>query len=224
MDSLAVRNNFRSVRRRALRIAFLGLFAGGSLFATAVPARAGSTDEASAFLLSLTTRAIEQLTNPSVPEDERKARFRTLFRENFDLPKIGHFVLGRYGRGTPVPVLNDFLATFEDVMVERFAPQFAGYGDTRFRVGTVRPVENRDQFIVGSAITPPESETEVKIDWRLRHKDGQFKVLDIIGEGVSMALTLRAEYGSVLKSSGGKVEELVVLLRDRLGAQSTAAN
>ena len=217
-------NRFRRDRRRSLRLAALGLLAGGLLLGPGVPAEARSPEEAGSFLISLTTQAIEQLTDDSVPVEQRKVRFRSLFRENFDVPAIGRFVLGRYGRGTPRPVMDDFLVTFEDVMVDRFAPQFAGYGDTRFKLGTVHKVENRDQFMVSSAITPPESENEVKIDWRIRHKDGQYKVLDIVGEGVSMALTLRAEYGSVLKASGGKVDRLIALLRERIGSQAAAAN
>lgn len=221
---MAVRSDRFLGRRRALRVGLFGLLAGSLLFRPTAPAWAGPADEAGPFLLTLTTRAIEQLTNDSVPVEERKARFRTLFRDNFDVPKIGRFVLGRYGRGTPEPVMERFLATFEDVMVERFAPQFAGYGDTRFRVATVRQVEERDQYIVSSAISPPKSEADVNIDWRLNHENGKFMVLDIVGEGVSMALTLRAEYGSVLKTSGGKVERLIVLLRERMGSQSAAAN
>ena len=110
----------------------------------------------------------------------------------------------------------------KDAIRAAFAPQFAGYGDTRFRVGTVHKVENRDQYIVSSTITPPGKDTEVHIDWRLLHRDGRFKVLDIVGEGVSMALTLRAEYGSVLKNSAGKVDKLIVLLRERIGLQAAA--
>ena len=215
---------YNRYRRILCLAAVLGLLAAGLAAVPQSEAEAKSPEEAGSFLISLTTKAIEKLTDETIPVEQRKLRFRALFRENFDIPSIGRFVLGRYGRGTQEQVMNDFLAAFEDVMVDRFAPQFAGYGDTRFRLGTVRTVDNRDQFIVSSAITPPGSETEVKIDWRIRHTDGQYKVLDIIGEGVSMALTLRAEYGSVLKASGGKVDRLIALLRERIGSQAAAAN
>jgi phospholipid transport system substrate-binding protein len=33
--------------------------------------------------------------------------------------------------------------------------------------------------------------------WRVRNNDGQYKILDIVVEGVSMAITLRHEYGTV---------------------------
>ena len=48
------------------------------------------------------------------------------------------------------------------------------------------------------------------------------KIIDVFIEGVSMALSLRSEYGSVMKSSGG-LEGLVKILRDKveLGAFAT---
>ena len=224
MDNLAVFNNFTAARRTALRLGLLGLLAVAALSGFSSPSRANSEDAAGAFMLSLTSRSIAKLTDTSVPAEERKARFRRLFRESFDISAIGRFVLGRYGRGATKPVLEDFFATFEDVMVERFAPQFAGYGDTRFEIETIRKLENREQYIVSSSITPPGTGNKIHIDWRLRHNNEDFTVLDIVGEGVSMALTLRAEYGSVLKSSGGKIDRLTALLRERIGTQAAAAN
>ena len=224
MDNLAVHYKVSMTRRSALRLGVSGLLVAAALSGLSSPSHANSEEEAGAFLLSLTTHAIEDLTDASVPSEERKARFRQLFRENFDISAIGRFVLGRYGRGASKPVLEEFFSTFEDVMVERFAPQFAGYGETRFQIGTVRRLENRNQYIVSSAITPPGKENSVNIDWRLHYKNDRFAVLDIVGEGVSMALTLRAEYGSVLKSSGGKVEQLIALLRERSGAQAANTN
>jgi phospholipid transport system substrate-binding protein len=222
MDKLAILNSVSMTRRHALRLGVSGMLAAAALSSLASPSRANSEEAAGAFLLSLTTRSIEKLTDTSIPEEERKARFRKLFRDNFDISAIGRFVLGRYGRGASKPVLKEFFATFEDVMVERFAPQFAGYGETRFQIGTVRKLENRNQYIVSSSITPPGKENKVSIDWRLRYKNDRFVVLDIVGEGVSMALTLRAEYGSVLKNSGGKVDQLIAMLRERIGDQAAA--
>ncbi len=224
MDNLAVHNSFTAARRTALRLGLLGLLAVAALSGLAAPVRANSEDAAGAFMLSLTSRSIAKLTNTSVPEEERKVRFRQLFRESFDISAIGRFVLGRYGRSATKPAMEDFLATFEDVMVERFAPQFAGYGDTRFEIESIRKLENSQQYIVGSSITPPDTGNKIRIDWRLSHNNEGFTVLDIVGEGVSMALTLRAEYGSVLKSSGGKVDQLTALLRERIGTQAAAAN
>jgi phospholipid transport system substrate-binding protein len=41
------------------------------------------------------------------------------------------------------------------------------------------------------------------VDWRVRKADGRFKIVDVHVEGVSMALTEREEFGSVIQRKGG---------------------
>ncbi|MFQ5467193.1 MAG: phospholipid-binding protein MlaC [Kiloniellaceae bacterium] len=184
--------------------------------------RAETPDDPGAFLGDLTDRAIAQLTDTSVPVAQRKMRFRTLFRASFDIPSIGRFVVGRYWRRTDDSVRREFLTAFEDIMVERFAPQFTGYGETRFKIDGVRALKRPDQYIVSSTITPPGTET-IQVDWRVRRVADGFRVLDVVGQGVSMAITLRAEYAAVLKNAGGRVEDLIELLRERTVAHSELA-
>lgn len=190
------------------------LMAAGLAGLGGLPAGADESDEAGAFLSNLTSDAIEQLTDAAVAAEERKARFRVLFKANFDLPAIGRFVVGRYWNQASPEAREAFLEAFEAVMVERFVPQFSGYVGTNFRVVLVREAQADGQYVVSSTISPP-GEEEVKIDWRVRRTDGGFKVIDVIGEGVSMALTLRSEYASVIKRSGGQLEALTNLLRER---------
>ncbi len=57
------------------------------------------------------------------------------------------------------------------------------------------------------------------VGWLVEHKNGQFRVLDVVAEGVSMALTLRSEYASVIKRSGGRVEGLVAQLHEHIEAE-----
>ena len=216
---MRIRPKNRSSDPRLTRRALLHCLCGGVLGAVVLsvhpaPSRADQAAEASAFLMSLTDRAIGQLTDASIPADERKNRFRTLFKENFDIPTIGRFVLGRFWRSASEAEQREFLTVFEDVMVERFAPQFAGYAGTQFQIGAIREVPEDNQLMVSSTVAPPNAEV-AQVDWRLRNDGGVFKVLDVIAQGVSMALTLRSEYGSVLKNSGGKIDALIALLRER---------
>ena len=176
---------------------------------------AASTEDVGAFLLSLNTRAIERLTDESLPLTERKQQFRELFRETFDVPAVGRFVLGRYWRKAMPEVRKDFLAVFEEIMVARFAPKFAGYAETKFEIRKVRTLRAQGQYMIKSRISPTQGEP-FQVEWRVREKDGRYKILDVVGQGVSMALTLRSEYASVIKDSGGRVEGLVDRLRERV--------
>lgn len=204
---------FLDIISRRRMLATLGATA--ALCLIGAEAKADEATDAQGFLKDLTDKAISRLTNESIPEEERKDNFRALFRENFDIDAIGRFVVGRYWRSAQKQDQQDFLTTFENVMVQRFAPQFAGYGDTRFEVTGARTLKSEDQWLVTSSIALPGKEP-AQVDWRLRLKNGQWRVLDVIGEGVSMAQTLRSEYGAVLKDAGGDLAALTAKLQNSL--------
>ncbi len=202
---------FRALAAACFCVAILPALAGASRVASAA-SEAGALSAAGEFLTSMTGRAIAQLTDQSLSQSERRVRFRVLFRETFDVPAVGRFVLGRYWRKAKPEVREAFLRVFEEVMIQRFAPKFAGYAETKFEIDRVRALDQAGQFVIRSRITPDQGEP-IEIDWRVRGRDGQFKILDVIGEGISMALTLRSEYAAAIKDSGGRVEGLIERLR-----------
>lgn len=207
-----LRPALRALTGACFCVAILAVLAGAGR-----PANAAS--DAGEFLSSMTERAIAQLTDESMPLADRKARFRILFQENFDVPVVGRFVLGRYWRKTDPETRDAFLSVFEDVMIQRFVPKFAGYAETTFEIKRVQTLDDPAQFVVRSRISPDRGKS-FEIDWRVRERNGHFKILDVIGEGISMALTLRAEYASAIKNSGGQVEGLVARLRAQVERES----
>jgi phospholipid transport system substrate-binding protein len=58
----------------------------------------------------------------------------------------------------------------------------------------------------------PEGE-DISVVRRIRHKGDSYKVLDIVAEGVSMAISLRHEYGTVVKTNG--VDGLIAMMREK---------
>jgi phospholipid transport system substrate-binding protein len=49
----------------------------------------------------------------------------------------------------------------------------------------------------------------------LRRTGNSFKVIDLAVEGVSMSVTHRTDFGSVISSNGGKVQALIDALKDK---------
>jgi len=200
--------------RAGRQVSMLLLIVG--LVAVASAARTQASADAGAFLARLGDQAIEQLTEPGLSENEKERRFRKLFNESFDVPTIGRFVLGRYWRRASKAEQQAFLNVFEDMMVFRFLPVFSDYSGEKLKIGTVRQFgDNPNYFNVTSEFFRNEGEP-VQIDWRIRKDGDRFKILDVVAEGVSIAVTLRSEYSSVLKRNGGKVAELTKVLRNKM--------
>jgi phospholipid transport system substrate-binding protein len=76
--------------------------------------------------------------------------------------------------------------------------------------------------IVTSEIVRPAGAPPIKVDWRLSTRDGLYKISDVIIDGVSMAASERSEFASVIQRSGGQVQGLLAMMRERAAALVSA--
>ena len=72
---------------------------------------------------------IHEWRTPELSAEMREEQFRILLAESFDFPAIGRFVLGPYWRQASDSEQQNFLAVFQDAMVQRFLPMFENYGN-----------------------------------------------------------------------------------------------
>ena len=52
------------------------------------------------YVISTTQKAINTLTDQSITQEEKEKRFGKLFDDNFDIPSISRFVLGKYWKSS----------------------------------------------------------------------------------------------------------------------------
>ncbi len=203
----------RRLYRVALFVALLALMASAGL-----GARAADPPDARVFLATLTDRVIEQLMAPGIGQDEQEGRFRVLLNEGFNIPMLGRFVLGRYWRRASDKERKAFLVVFEDVIVQRFLPIFAENSGERLSIGQIRPdPKNPALSTVTSRLLRPQGEP-VRVEWRIRREADQYRIIDVVAEGVSIAITLRSEYSSFIRQHGGDVGVLIESLRQKIAA------
>ncbi len=178
-------------------------------------ARAAAIEGAGDFLAELTDRAVAQLTEQGLAEAEQKLRFGRLLNEAFDLQAIGRFVLGRYWRRVDAAQRSDFLDAFEDMMLYRFLPLFSEFSIDKFDIGPSRAHKNNPDFVNVETTLRRAKGEPIHVNWRIRKHGEGYKIVDIIAEGISIAVTLRSEYVSVLKRNGGDVDALTLVLREK---------
>ena len=79
------------------------------------PVIAGESPDA--FIARLAAGAIENLTSPDLPPEERQARFRTMLQDGFDLENVSNFLLGPFRRKASEDEINAFRLALEDNVV-----------------------------------------------------------------------------------------------------------
>jgi phospholipid transport system substrate-binding protein len=177
--------------------------------------RAESVDDALQFVEVLAQRAIATVTDKQLSQIERDERFRRLFVASFDVPEIGRFVLSRYWRNASSEQQQEFVALFEDIVILTWNKRFQGYSGERLEaLGASRDGDRG--WVVDSRIVKVQG-PPIAVQWHLRQGgDGSFRVVDVIVEGVSMAITLRSDYTGALQANGGRVDSLLSTLRAKL--------
>jgi len=194
--------------RRSVLTASFGLIVG-----VLAPAILAAADPA-AVIANLGNRALEVL-GKNATNAQRVARFHELFREDFDVPGIARFVLGRYWKTATPEQQEEFVRLFEDYIALVYSAQLAAYSGETLRVTGSRPAP--EGAVVASEIIRPTGGPPVKVEWHLTDRNGTYKINDVAVDGISMAVTQRSEFAAVIQRNGGQVQGLITQLREKTG-------
>ncbi len=164
------------------------------------------------FISNLMTQGVSILENENISDKQQQKKFSELLHNNFDMKTIARFSLGRYWRTSSKSEQKEYLKLFEDMIIEVYSRRFSDYNGQKVAVVSARDAGKSD-VLVSSTITP-ETGSKIDVEWRVRKKkNGKLKVIDVIVEGVSMSMTQRSDFASVIQRGGGKVEVLLAHLR-----------
>ena len=183
------------------------------------PARADQHLAASSdFIKALSDRAITTLTTEGLTPEMRREAFRGLFREGFAINGIARFVLGRYWRRASEADRTEYLALFEDVIVNTWADRFSTYSGQKFNVQDsidAPSAHQAERVAIVRSVFFSDPKTPIRIDWRVASRGDIYKITDVSVEGISMANTQRDEFSSVIRSNSGHLSALLDILRKK---------
>ncbi len=175
------------------------------------PSFADRGDDAESFIQTLNDEALSLVTDESLDFQGRLDRFATMLDQNFDLPWIGQFVLARYWRLATPEQRTAYLELFRDTIVYTYTRRFKDYGGQQIRTtGNQESKNGRFVFVKSEIFDPNGAGKPINLVWRiLPLEKGEFRIVDLIIEGVSLGVTQRNEYASVIQRGGGNVQVLI---------------
>jgi phospholipid transport system substrate-binding protein len=194
------------VQRRLLVFGFVLLAAG----APAIPVLAA--DDPTTGVADFGDHMLQMLNDPQLSPAERQKRFGALLDKDFDFAKIGRFVLGRYWQTATEEQKQEFAPVFRDYVVQSYSVRFGEFTGASFKVTGQRP-ESPTSTIVSTTVMQRNSSTPAKVDWRVSTDTGSPKITEVIVDGISMSLTHRQEFASMIERSGGGVTGLIAELK-----------
>ena len=158
------------------------------------------------FLEKLGREVIEKVSNVDITDTQREVNFRKLYLASFDNYYISRFVLGRYWKTLDKSVQKQFVNSFNNYIVATYAPKFKGWEGTFKAIDS--QIENNYYNVKMNVIN--KEGPKMQMMWKLYvNKNNKFKILDVNLEGVSMLVTQRAEFLSVIKNHPQGVNGLI---------------
>ena len=203
-------------RRHLLIGSGLLCFAAGKAQAQAVsPAM---VQGASQFIQWLGDQALGTLRTSAMTLAQRETAFRGLMRTGFDIEFISRFVLGRYWQQASPEQRSEYVQLFGEYLVKTYARRLGGYSGETFTVASAVAAGEQD-ILVKTRIDRPSGPPLI-CDWRVRLIDGKYKIIDVMVESISMAVTQRQNFSSVVQNGG--MQALLTALRARTDTVSAS--
>lgn len=193
---------------------FAAVFAAAALLSGTVRAEVDAQG-AQKFVEKVTSDGIEQIINANVSQAEKDKRFEKLFNSALDLDFIGKFVLGRNWRTATPAQRKAFIQVYRELNVKTWSKRFDEFKGKAFVFTGTTPSSSGGQVYVDSTVNMGEGEP-AKVKWRVRQEGKSFKIVDIVIENVSLAITARNEYSGFIKNNPGGVDALIKDLQNKV--------
>lgn len=145
---------------------------------------------------------------------ERRAEIMQVVESYFDFKEMAMRSLGPAWREQPPQKQEEFVNLFRDLIFNTYVDRVeknAGAGVPVRYAGERREGE----YAVVTTLVDSKTHGEVEIQYRLMSKDGDWKVYDVVVEGISFIGNYRQQFNSML--AGGSFDMLLSQLRRKVG-------
>jgi len=151
------------------------------------------------------------LKNPAFDEAQRRASIEEIAYARFDMETMSRLVLARAWKQFSPQQREEYIAEFKRYLANNYGGRINRYDQEEVEILGVRD-EPRGDVTVRTRIVGGEFENTL-VDYRMRKKDDQWFVIDVIIEGISMISNFRDQFKEVL--SRGGPDHLLEKLREK---------
>lgn len=145
---------------------------------------------------------IEDVINSDKDEASKQQTLINLFEKHVDSDWMGRFVMAANFKKLTQDEKDTFLDVYKDFVVYNYIPRFREYSGEKIIIDDVRQESKKDIVIKTTFETDKSKTGKVSVDFRLRKKNDELKIVDIIGEGISLLSTQRSDFSSAVSMHG----------------------
>lgn len=166
--------------------------------------------------------AVEQTTAKLVEEQEQlKAHperiydlIQDLVVPHFDFPIISRLVLGKttWGQASDAQK-REFMHEFTTLLVRTYAKALQEYSDEDVVFLPAESSSNSRLIEIKTEVTGKDSAKKTPINYRMVLSGGEWKVLDLVVDGISLVNSYKGEYSSIVRKDG--LDGLIARMKEK---------
>lgn len=166
----------------------------------AISARPAAADDDPASIVEHFHGALVSVMKSGADSQTRQATLAPLVSATFDIATISRIALGRYWHQLDVPQQQGIQEAIGHLLVSTYVERFDTWSGQHFVFDGTAPL-GPGRMMVRTRLVVPDGDT-VNLDYQLSKHSGDWRVYDIIANGVSDLALKRSQYTHAFESGG----------------------
>lgn len=185
----------------------------GLTLPAATPAAGPDPQQAQDLIDRVTSRMLEvvrdQAEHGEIDIQVVRRRIDELVVPRLDFVTMTKLAVGRHWLDATVEQKRALVEAFRELFVRTYTEMLKQYDDQELEMLPLQPGPREDRVTVRSRVIQ-KGGSKIQIDYGLHYDDGEWRVYDIVVDGVSLVTTRRATFVSEIREAGidGLIEEL----------------
>ena len=192
-----------------------GILAGLIVLLVSVPLQAGE-QSAQELVRSTAEYVLSQVRARKAELEKDSSGIYALVQEkvipHFDFRLMTRAALGRYWRQATEEQKEKLTNEFRELLVRTYATMLLGYSDEKIEYLPFRGKPGDKRVMVRTRVHTSDGAPPVPIDYRLYRKDGEWKVYDVVVDGVSLVSNYRGTFAAEVRKGG--IDGLIASLEE----------
>jgi phospholipid transport system substrate-binding protein len=182
----------------------------GFLLLMPLPLRAGvATEQVRAMVEHVQMIVQDPRLQSEARKKDRRAALRRVIGRRIDFAEMAKRSLGSHWQGRTPKQQTEFVKLFTDLVEDAYLGQIESYPGDKFVY--LREIRDGEFAEVDSKLNALKGD-EIAINYRLRGRNADWKVYDVVIENVSVVGNYRSQFNRIL--SGASFDELLKKLRE----------
>ena len=170
-------------------------------------------DDASQWLKTEIDKILIAYQNNDLPNENRFLMIEQTINNNFAGTGIAKFVAGEAWKKSTKEVKNEYILSFKRHLALNIASMMQGYSNQKYELTKAKFDEKNKITLIDMEIFSDTG--SVVVTWRVKESKDRFFVIDLIVADISLVVTKRSEFNSMLKNVDFDLSKFNVILNNQ---------